>query len=92
MKSPFAYRLQSVFVALMMLSVVLIAQQWVSGLYKAGLVLLFISVLLNMAVSNVPPHHGLARTLKLSALFFLIVVVIFAVSIAIVPTLYQLGS
>jgi hypothetical protein len=91
MKAPFAYRLQSIFVLLMMISVVMIAQQWVSGIYKAGIVLLFVSVLLNMAVSNVPSHHGFARTLKLSALFLLIVVVIFAVSIAIVPTLYQLG-
>jgi hypothetical protein len=91
MKTPFAYRLQTLFVVLMAVSVLLIAQQWVQGLYKAGILLLFFSVLLNMAISNVPPQHGLARTLTLSALFFGIVIVVFAVAIAVVPTLYQLG-
>ena len=62
------------------------------GLYKAGIVLLFISVLLNMGVSNVPSQHGMARTLRLAALFFGIVIVVFAVSIAIVPALYRLGQ
>lgn len=91
MKTPFAYRLQTMFVALMALSILLIAQQWLQPLYKIGLVLLFASVLLNMAVSNVPPHHGPARTLTLVALFILILVVVFGVAIAAVPTLYQLG-
>ena len=91
MKTPFAARLQTVFVFLMLFSILLIGQQWVQGLYKVGILLLFASVLLNMAVSNVPSHHGLARTLKLSALFFLIVVIVFGVSIAIVPGLYALG-
>jgi hypothetical protein len=91
MKTPFASRLQTVFVLLMALSVLLIAQQWFQGLYKAGLLLLFASVLLNMAVSNVPSQHGPARTLTLAALFFLIVVVVFGVAILAVPILYQLG-
>ena len=42
---PFASRLQTIFVGLMLLSVILIGQQWVQGLYKAGIVLLFVSVL-----------------------------------------------
>jgi len=89
---PFASRLQTIFVGLMLLSVIMIGQQWVQGLYKAGIVLLFVSVLLNMGVSNVPAHHGVARTLKLGALFFAIVIIVFAVAIAIVPTLYRLGQ
>lgn len=92
MKTPFASRLQTVFVFLMLISVLLIGQQWVQGLYKTGLVLLFVSVLLNMGVSNVPSHHGVGRTLKLAALFFGIVVIVFAVAIAIVPALYRLGQ
>ncbi len=92
MNTSFASKLQTVFVFLMLVSVLLIAQQWVQGLYKAGLVMLFVSVLLNMGVSNVPAHHGAARTLKLAALFFGIVIVVFAVAIAIVPALYRLGQ
>ena len=91
-KMPFASRLQTVFVFLMLISVLLIAQQWVQGLYKAGIVLLFMSVLLNMGVSNVPSHHGVGRTLRLAALFFGIVIIVFAVAIAIVPVLYRLGQ
>ena len=90
-KPPFASRLQTVFVFLMLASIFMIGQQWVQGVYKVGIVLLFVSVLLNMAVSNVPSHHGLARTLRLAALFFLIVVIVFGVAIAIVPGLYALG-
>jgi hypothetical protein len=45
-----------------------------------------------MGVSNVPSHHGVGRTLKLAALFFGIVVIVFAVAIAIVPALYRLGQ
>ena len=92
MNTPFASRLQTIFVSLMLLSVLLIGQQWVQGLYKAGIVLLFISVLLNMGVSNVPSHHGVARTLRLATLFFGIVIIVFGVSIAIVPALYRLGQ
>jgi hypothetical protein len=92
MKTPFASRLQTVFVFLMLLSIFLIGQQWIQGVYKAGMVLLFVSVLLNMAISNVPSHHGLARTLKLSGIFFAIVVVVFAVAIFAVPYLYALGQ
>ena len=92
MRAPFATRLQTVFVLLMMLSIVLIAQQWQIGLYRVGIVLLVISVLLNMGVSNVPPTAGMARTLRLASIFFGIVVLIFALAIAIVPTLYQLGQ
>ena len=91
-KLPFASRLQTVFVFLMLASIFMIGQQWVQGVYKVGIVLLFVSVLLNMAVSNVPAQHGLGRTLRLAALFFLIVVIVFGVAIAIVPWLYALGS
>jgi hypothetical protein len=92
MKTPFAARLQTVFIFLMLLSILLIGQQWVQGAYRTGLVLLFVSVLLNMAVSNVPSHHGLRRTITLSAIFFLIVIAVFVVAILIVPFLYQLGQ
>ncbi len=92
MKTPFASRLQTVFVFLMLLSIVLIGQQWVQGIYKAGIVLLFVSVLLNMAVSNVPSHHGLARTLRLGGIFFAIVAGVFALAIVAVPYLYALGQ
>ena len=90
-KTPFAYRLQTVFVALMLLSIVMIGQQVSQTVYQIGLILLFASVLLNIAISNVPSHYGPGRTLRLASLFFLIVVAIFGISFAIVPTLYSLG-
>jgi hypothetical protein len=92
MKTPFATRLQTVFVFLMLLSIVLIAQQWQLGLYRVGIILLIVSVLLNMGVSNVPSNSGSARTLRLASLFFGIVVLIFVLAIAIVPSLYSLGQ
>jgi len=92
MKAPFATRLQTVFVLLMLLSIVLIGQQVSQTLYRAGFVLLIVSVLLNMGVSNVPPASGLARTLRLATLFVGIVVLVFAIAIAIVPVLYSLGQ
>ena len=92
MKTPFATRLQTAFVFLMLLSIVMIGQQSVQAIYRAGLVLLFVSVLLNIAISNVPSHYALGRTLRFAALFFAIVVIVFLVAIAAVPALYALGQ
>ena len=92
MKTPFATRLQTVFVFLMLLSIIMIGQQSVQAIYRAGLVLLFASVLVNIAVSNVPSHYPMGRTLRFAALFFAIVVVVFAVAIVAVPALYALGQ
>lgn len=90
--APFAQRAQDVVITLLVASLVLLAQPFSTLLYRAGFLLLFVSVLVQMAVSNVTPAAGLRRTVTKSLVIFAIIAVIFALSIWVAPFLVGLGQ
>jgi hypothetical protein len=94
LKTPiaFAQKAQNVVMVLLIISLVLVAQQFSNALYKFGVMSLFVVVLLQIAVSNVAPTAGLRKTLTKSAIILGIVVLIFAFSIWITPWLVGLGQ
>jgi hypothetical protein len=59
--------------------------------FQAGLALLVVSTLLQIAVGNLPKDAGAGRSLRLIALILLVLLAVFALGIALVPILSQLG-
>jgi MFS-type transporter involved in bile tolerance (Atg22 family) len=90
--AAFAQRAQNVVMTLLVISLVMVAQQFSQALYKAGAVSLFFVVFLQIAVSNVTPTAGRRKTLTKSAIILGIIVLIFLFSIWITPTLVGLGQ
>jgi len=90
-KQPFATILQRVLIILLLLSLMLIGQQWSIDLYHAGLILLVISTLLQIAVGNIPPNADFRQSIKFIALILMIVAIVFIVGILLVPTLVRMA-
>jgi len=90
-KTPFAALLQTILIGLLLLSLVLIAQQWSKDLYKIGLVMLIVTALVQIPFGNVPPDSKFGPSMKFLVIGVAILAGVFAISIALVPTLLTLG-
>lgn len=90
-RSRFAAKVQIALIIAMLVSFVLILQQFSQSVYVVGLVLLIVSVLVQIPFGNIPPESGVARSLGLFARYFVIVIVIFGIGIALAPLLVRMG-
>lgn len=90
-KTPFAERAETVLIATMLVSIVLVAQRYSLGVYRFGLCLLVVSTFLQIAVGNVPKHLGFRATAVRVAIILAIIAAIFLLGIALVPYLAELG-
>lgn len=88
---PFGALLQAALVVWLLASMALIGQQWNFTLYKVGMVSLIVSSLSQIAVGNIPITANASRSLRMYLTFMAVVVLVFAVSILIAPTLAALG-
>ncbi|MFO7632921.1 MAG: hypothetical protein R6W76_10290 [Caldilinea sp.] len=90
-RRPFAATAQLVLVVWMLTSIILIGQQASMQLYQIGLISLVFSAISQIAVGNIPPTANVRRSALLYVWFVFLVIVIFAVSIALAPWLASLG-
>jgi hypothetical protein len=90
-KTPFAARLQTVLVGLLLLSLVLIAQQWNRDVYTLGMLMLIVATLVQIPFGNAPPESKFGPSMKFLGIGLAILAAVFAVSILLVPTLLKLG-
>ncbi len=90
-KSPFAARMQPILIGLLLVGLVLIAQQWNRDVYRVGMLLLIGTTLIQMTFGNIPPQATLAQTAKYLLIGFAILGSVVAISILLVPTLLQIG-
>lgn len=90
-KTPFAARVQLVLVILMFTSIVMLSQSSWLPLYKAGLILMTITSLSQIAFGNILPNANFGRSMRQYAIYMAIIAVIFGLSIAITPWLVSLG-
>ena len=88
--AAFAQRAQNVVIALLIVSLVLVAQQFSQPLYKFGVLALLVMVPVQIAVSNVAPTAGLRKTLTKSLIILAIVAAIIVFSILVTPFLVGL--
>ncbi len=89
--TPFAARFQLILIIMLLVSLVLIAQQFSKDVYKVGLVLLVITTIFQIGASNVPSTANAKQTARIMAIAFAIVIVVFVVSIILTPYLINLG-
>ena len=90
-KTPFAARLQTILIGLLLLGMVLIAQQSNRDVYTAGMLLLIGATLIQIPFGNVPPQSSFGQSMKYLAIGLAILATVFGISIMIVPSLLRLG-
>ncbi len=88
----FASIVQLVLVFVMLASIIMIGQQIQIGIYQTGLLILVASALLQVIFGNIPPNANFAKSVRMFVTFGIIVVIIFVLSLLLVPLLVQLGK
>lgn len=87
----FPERAERVLIAGLLVGIGLIAQRYNVTLFKVGLSILVVATFLQIAVGNLPKEASFGRSLALIALILAIVAAVFAIGIALVPVLSQMG-
>jgi len=87
----FPERLETVLIISLCVGIALIAQRYSVGLYRAGLVILVLSTLLQIAVGNLNKQAGVAESARFIAIILCVIATVFAIGILLVPTFAQLG-
>jgi len=90
-KTTFPERAERVLIGGMLVGIVLLMQRFSLDLYKAGLSVLVVSTLLQIAVGNIPKAGGVAASLVRILVIVAVIAVIFAIGVLLVPTLSRLG-
>ena len=90
-RASFPERAERVLIGGMVAGIALIMQRVDVTLFKAGLSVLVVSTLLQIAVGNVPKAGSAAGSLARIALILALVALIFASGVALVPSLSRLG-
>ena len=86
-KRPFAGVLHAVLIVLLVISLVLIAQQFSMKIYQLGLILLGAAAITQIGFGNVPPNTNFAHSMKFLILTYVIIGAVFVVGILLAPTL-----
>lgn len=90
-KTTFPERAERVLIGGMLVGIVLLMQRLSLDMYKAGLSVLVVSTLLQIAVGNIPKACGVAASLVRIFVIVAVIAVIFAIGVLLVPTLSRLG-
>ncbi len=90
-KGPFAARAQRINIYLLIVALLMLAQQFTYTVYVWGFRLLFVVVTLQVALGNINPDWDGKKTLRKTLVILLVIVVIFAFSILVTPYLIELG-
>lgn len=90
-RASFPERAEQVLIAGMVIGIALIMQRINLGLFKAGLSVLVVCTLLQIAVGNIPKQGSVAGSLARIVLILALVAAIFGLGIVLVPTLATLG-
>lgn len=90
-KRPFAAIVQFILVIWMLVSIVMIGQQFSMNIYQLGLISLVFTALSQIAFGNIPATAHFGRSLKMYVWFMFLIAVVFGVSILAAPYLVALG-
>ena len=91
MRTTFPERLEQVLIGGMVLGIVLILQRYSLPVFQAGLSILVVSTLLQIAVGNIPKAGSVGGSLLRIVFLLCIIAAVFGVGILLVPTLSGLG-
>jgi hypothetical protein len=91
-KAAFAARMQLTIIVCMLVSFLLIIQEFHDGLYRLGLGLLIVAALSQMAFGNMPPAAEFKEASKIMLIAFGAVVAVFGLGILLAPVLIRMGG
>jgi len=87
---PFATVLQAVLIMLLVIDLILIAQQFSMAIYQIGLIVLGVSTITQIGLGNVSPRSNFTQSIKYLILTYIIVGGVFVLGILLVPTFLSL--
>lgn len=87
----FASFMQALLVGLLLLSFLLIAQQYWEWGYRIGIGLLIVSTFVEIAFGNIPAEAGFWTSMRIFVLTMVIVVIVFSAGIYLAPYLVSMG-
>jgi hypothetical protein len=90
-RASFPERFERVLIGGMVVGIALILQRYSLPVFQAGLSILVVSTLLQIAVGNIPKNGGVGMSLVRILFLLCIIAAVFAVGILLVPTLSHLG-
>jgi hypothetical protein len=90
-RATFPERAERVLIGGMLVGIALIMQRINVNLFKAGLSILVVSTLLQIAVGNIPKNGSVAGSMVRIVVILAVVTLIFAIGIFLVPTLSRMG-
>ena len=90
-KQPFAAIVQGILVILLAISFAMITQQFSETIYRLGFLLLIASTFVQIVFGNLPPEANFKQSLKLTAVVFGIIAIVFGLGIFLAPHLVNLG-
>lgn len=90
-KLPFATRAQRLNIYLLLISLLMLAQQFTYTIYVWGFRLLFVVVTLQVALGNINPEWDFKKSARKTLVILLIIALIFAFSVFVTPYLVELG-
>ncbi len=88
---PFAAIVQGLLVILLVISFAMITQQFNETIYRIGFLLLIASTFVQIAFGNLPPEANFKQSIKLTAVVFGIIAIVFGLGIFLAPHLVNLG-
>ena len=69
-----------------------VLQTWSFWLYRVGLIVIIVATLINIAVGNLPRNASWSRACLLTLSILAAIAAVFAIGVALVPTLATLGQ
>lgn len=90
-ETSFVDRLEAILMALILVGIVLVAQQWSVKIFRVGLTILVLSTLLQIAVGNVPRHFTAGKSILRIVILLGVVALMFALGILAAPFFAQIG-
>jgi hypothetical protein len=90
-RRPFAATVQLALIFAMIISFIMITQQFDRNIYQWGILALIFFALLQIAFGNIPPHFNFVRSLISVIIAAAIITGLVLLSINLVPTLVNLG-
>ncbi|MEY2827653.1 MAG: hypothetical protein RIQ80_778 [Actinomycetota bacterium] len=90
-KLPFATRAQRLNIYLLIIALLMLAQQFTYTIYVWGFRLLFVVVTLQVALGNINPEWDFKKSARKTLVILLIIALIFAFSVFVTPYLVELG-
>jgi len=86
-KRYFSDVMHDILIVVLVLGMILIAQQFSKGVYKVGVITLAVATFLQIGFGNIPSKTRFGRSMKLLGIALFIIVFVFGLGVVLAPVL-----